>query len=276
MLETFLNSCKPRRVLRTPTPPTGIIPSNSGRLDQAPLGCSGRGDSYAYHLPQARLIAESGRLAVNEHLARVAPVLLPPAVCECLAAVGRPACKRHPHGICDIQRVRRLLAGAHLVRAPGRIPCLRDVCSLRSEQPVISLDAKSPPVKGLVASPLSIVSTSGKPASGSAGRTSCTDCCWPVFRELSGIGTSVIAWLSNPVIGPTNHSANDLGPRTDGSQPDRARGSALLTNRDSAALRLSSLLRAPLAAEMSGFPQLPCAESKNLRAWAGTTMLLRR
>ena len=69
MLETFLNSCKPRRVLRTPTPPTGIIPSNSGRLDQAPLGCSGRGDSYAYHLPQARLIAESGRLAVNEHLA---------------------------------------------------------------------------------------------------------------------------------------------------------------------------------------------------------------
>ena len=29
----------------------------------------GTGDSYAYHLPQARLIAESGRLAVNEHLA---------------------------------------------------------------------------------------------------------------------------------------------------------------------------------------------------------------
>ena len=45
MQETFLNSCKPLPVLRTPTHPPGITPSNSRRLDQASVGCSGTGQN---------------------------------------------------------------------------------------------------------------------------------------------------------------------------------------------------------------------------------------
>lgn len=54
--------------LRT-TPKAAIVAFLSAPLLFAAIALLGvGGDSYAYHLPQARLIADGGRLAVNEHL----------------------------------------------------------------------------------------------------------------------------------------------------------------------------------------------------------------